>query len=153
MPAVELPRGAQKYTEVKEMETIEYIQTRAQGIAKYSDKLRQSIKDIDVELTPYFEEAGIIVFDDEFEYTNRHGTKFQLVVNKSHKGEWGIYLDNGYQEDLLYIGDASRTALKQATPRIIPMLEKYAKILEQTETEYMGIAAKAESMSKSIKGL
>ena len=37
---------------------LEYIKERSDNIAKYSDKLRQAIKDIDTEMTPYFKEAG-----------------------------------------------------------------------------------------------
>lgn len=139
-------------TEVKTMETIKYIKDRAENISKYSDKLRESIIAIDGELTPFFETAGIIVIDDEFEYMDKHGTKYQLSISKEYRGSWGIYLDNGYHEDLMFIGDAPRNALKMVVKRIIPLLEKYAKILEQNEVEYKDIAANAESMAKSIKG-
>lgn len=74
MPAVEWPRRAQKYTEVKEMGTIEYIQTRAQGIAKYSDKLED--------------------FEDLFEYTcSKCRTRFKKVVPESHTAEIFTYGD------------------------------------------------------------
>lgn len=134
-------------------EEIKYIESRAQGIAKYSDKLRASIKSIDEMFTPFFEDAGISVKDDEFEYTTRHGTKFNLAIAKSYPGHWGIYLDNGYYEDMLWIGDASREALKMATKRILPLLEKYSKVLEQKEIEYKEIAEKTEAMVEAVKGL
>ena len=137
------------------MNNIKYIKERTQGIAKYSDKLRQSIKDIDTEMTPYFKDAGIIVFDDEFKYEDEFQNIFQLGIFKAeygqYAGHWGIFLEGGSREEM-WIGDASRVALKQAIKRIIPLLEKYSKILEQNEIEYKEIAEKAEAMAEAIKG-
>lgn len=135
------------------MNNIKYIEERAQGIAKYSDKLRQAIKDIDENMTPRFEMAGIHVEDEQFEYEHPiTGNIYRLAITKTYHEHWGIFLDNGYHEDEIWIGDASRKALIQAVDRIIPLLEKYSKILQQKEIEYLGIAAKAEAMAEAIKG-
>ena len=134
---------------------IEYIKERAQGIAKYSDKLRQSIKDIDTEMTPHFKDAGIIVFDDEFKYEDEYDI-YKLGIFKARYGEyagmWGIFLE-GHNGEESWIGDASRKALVQATSRIIPLLEKYSRVLAQKELEYKAIAEKAEAMAGAITGL
>lgn len=137
------------------MNNIKYIEERAQGIAKYSDKLRQAIKDIDTQMTPHFKDAGIFVFDDEFKYEDNYHNIFRLGIFKAehgiYAGTWGIFIE-GDNNDEIFIGDASRKALIQAVDRIIPLLEKYSKILEQKEIEYAGIAAKTEAMAESIKG-
>ena len=136
------------------MNNIKYIEERTQRIAKYSDKLRQSIKDIDTEMTPHFKDAGIIVFDDEFKHEDEYDI-YKLGIFKAkygqYAGQWGIFLE-GHQGEETWIGDASRKALKQAVKRIIPLLEKYSKILEQKEIEYKEIVEKAEAMAEAIKG-
>ena len=132
---------------------IEYIEQRSQAIAKYSDKLRQAIKDIDTEMTPLFSDAGISIADDEFKYVDGWGNTYQLSILKAtygkYAGQWGIYLEDG--QDVVWIGDASRAALKMAVKRIIPLLEKYSKVLEQKELEYESIADTAGKMAECIK--
>lgn len=132
---------------------IEYIKSRSQTIAKYSDKLRQSIKDIDCEMTPIFADAGISVSDDEFKYEDGWGNTYQLSILKAtygkYAGQWGIYLEDG--QDVIWVGDASRAALKMVVMRIIPLLEKYSKVLEQKELEYESIANMAGKMAESVK--
>lgn len=131
---------------------IEYIKNRSQGIAKCSDKLRQAIKDIDTEMTPFFKDAGIIVFDDEFKYEDEYGI-YKIGIFKARYGEyagmWGIFMEGPNGEEY-WIGDASRKALVQATSRIIPLLEKYSRILARKELEYKAIAEKAEAMTKAL---
>ena len=131
---------------------IKYIEQRSQAIAKYSDKLRQSIKAIDLVMTPDFEAAGVKVKDDEFVYKDANGTTYNLSITKEYKGNWGIFLDGGYYEDMIWIGDASRAALKMAVKRIIPLLEKYSRVLEQNELKFKKIAEDAEKMAESIRG-
>jgi hypothetical protein len=136
------------------MNNIKYIKERSQGIAKYSDKLRDSIRQIDNEMSQYFKDAGITTTDDEFEYEDNYGNVFQLVICKTeygqYAGQWGIYLSDGQEE--IWVGDASRLALKQVVKRIIPLFEKYARDLEQFEVEYKEIADKTEAMTEAIKG-
>jgi RNase P subunit RPR2 len=62
---------------------IKYIEQRSQAIAKYSDKLRQSIKDIDTEMTTLFADAGINVADDEFKYEDGWGNTYELAILKA----------------------------------------------------------------------
>ena len=132
---------------------IEYIEQRSQAIAKYSDKLRQSIKDIDTEMTPLFADAGINVADHEFKYEDGWGNTYELAILKAiygkYTGQWGIYLSNN--QDVVWIGDASRAALKMAVKRIIPLLEKYSRVLEQNELEFKKIAEDVEKMADSIR--
>ena len=131
---------------------IKYIEQRSQAIAKYSDKLRQSIKDIDTEMTPFFADAGISVADDEYKYVDGWRNTYELAILKAiygkYAGQWGIYLSN--DQDVIWIGDASRAAIKMAVKRIIPLLEKYSRILEQNELAFKQIAEDAKKMAECI---
>lgn len=151
---IKLYKRRKPITEVDNMENeIKYIEQRSQAIAKYSNKLRQSIKDIDTEMTPLFADAGISVADDKFKYADGWGNTYELAIIKAiygkYAGQWGVYLSNN--QDVIWIGDASRAALKQAVPRIIPLLEKYSRVLAQNELEFKEIAETVETMADSIR--
>ena len=117
--------------------------------------MRQSIKDIDIELTPYFKEAGLSIIDDKFRFTDEYDSTYQLGIFKAnfgqHVGTWGIFLEGPNGEET-WIGEAPREAIIMALPRIIPLLEKYIGVLEQKEIEYRDIANVAEAMAETIKG-
>ncbi len=150
---IKLYKRRKPITEVDNMENeIKYIEQRSQAIAKHINKLRQSIKDIDTEMTPFFTDAGIRVADDKFKYADG-GNTYELAIMEAiygkYAGQWGVYLSNN--QDVIWIGDAPRAALKQAVPRIIPMLEKYSRVLAQNELEFKEIAETVETMADSIR--
>ena len=123
---------------------IEYIKSRSQTIAKYSDKLRQSIKSIDVALEDCFSAAGIDVSLQDLHITKEY-------VRQSNNVCWGIFVYDAECGHLVWIGEASRKVLKSSLENIILLLEKYSKVLEQKELEYESIANMAGKMAECIK--
>jgi hypothetical protein len=140
---------------------IEYIKNRAQGIARYSDKIREQLIKIDEIMTPAIKEAGIIYTFPEIVMTrndNYFGTvNYRLSVRKGttkasgSEQYWGIFLKS--DEEVIgstWVGDASRDALKEAVKYLVPFLTAYSKVLQEKLVEYHDIEQKTERMAQAI---
>lgn len=139
---------------------IEYIKNRAQGIARYSDKLRDQLIKIDEIMTPAFKEAGItytfpeivVTKSDEYFGTVNYRLSARKGATKSGSEQyWGIFLRS--DEDAIgsvWIGDASRDALKAAIKHLVPFLTAYSRMLQEKLIEYHDIDQKVERMAQAI---
>lgn len=142
--------------------TIEYLEEKSKNIAVYSDKLRQSLKDIDNGLTDVFSQASIAFSDSEVltTLTTPYGiTYYRLCIAKAYVNKsdtntaWGMFIadtDDEFVESPKWIGYASRDMLKCVVKRLPEFLSLYAEMLKGTEEEYRKISDIAEEMVKIV---
>ena len=75
---------------------IEYIQNRAQGIARYSDKLRKTMTQIDEPLREGFKQAGIKHLDTEDifrESVDQYIEKYYRLKITKAADDWKVWVD------------------------------------------------------------
>ncbi len=140
---------------------IEYIKNRAQGIARYSNKLREELVKIDEIMTPAIKDAGVTYTSPEIVITRQDeyfgNVNYRLSTRKGttkasgNEQYWGIFLKS--DEEVLgnvWIGDASRDAMKEIVKHLVPFLTAYSRTLEEKLVEYHDIEQKAERMAQAI---
>ena len=137
---------------------IEYIKNRAQGIARYSDKLREQMSGIDKPFRDSFKAAGIMysdseqLFSDDIDYMR---TDFYRLKITKIEGVWGIWIrktNNLVREENEWedFSTTKRGVLKAAAKRILPFLTAYSKVLAEKLNEYHDLTEKTERMAKAI---
>lgn len=136
--------------------TISYIMERAENIARYSDKLRKSMEDIDVAFTPALKKAGVQYKDTEdiHKANDDHGTIAYRLKITEIGSNWGIFIrkDVPYETEYTYLAfdSVGRIVLKASAKRILKFLEGYCIYLSEIEKEYQEISDKTEKMALSI---
>lgn len=116
--------------------TIKYIEEKSGKISKYSDTLRDAVKQIDKALEPTFKEAGIKFEDKKCFYSDETHAYVLLIAKWHGSGDLGImYKEVDYYNNE-FIGDAPRVLVKSAIMRLPQFLADYATMLEETTEEY-----------------
>ncbi len=138
------------------MTEIKYIEARAQGIARYSDKLRTEMRHFDDELTKAFKAAGIrFVGKTIHQETNVHGGTVSYALKITEINDtWGIYVrrseDWTYEDEYQDFSEVSRVILKKAALEIMPFLTAYSMSMKESLVEYHDLSQKVERMAQAI---
>lgn len=135
---------------------IEYIRNRAQGIARYSNKIRESVKKINNWITPISKEAGIKYTDEDpffVEKLPEYTKKYYLRITKV-EGWWGIWVketNDLVPEDIeIYnIDTVGRQILKASIKRLPTFLLGYSRVLAKTLESYHDEANKIERVAQA----
>ena len=134
-------------------ETLAYIEERAANIIRYSDKLSEAIKILDIYCENIGGKIGIRFTDSEIflsEYKEPWGkVNYRLRIGK----DWGLYAANDIQEmDNECLKDVSREMKKEAIKRFPIFLKLYSEAVKKLEREYEDIAGKADEIIRIFGG-
>ena len=138
------------------MNEIKYIEARAQGIARYSDKLRTEMRHFDDGLIVPFKIAGIRFIGKTIHTeTNVHGGEINYALKITEiDGVWGIYVRKSenwtYEDEYQDFSEVSRVILKKAALEIIPFLTAYSKSMKEALIDFHDLSQKVERMAQAI---
>jgi hypothetical protein len=145
-------------------ETVEYLEKKSENIGRYSDKMREAVKEIDRQLEEDFKQAGITFVDSKVvntTYTPLGSQDHKLCITKADVPggntvrAWGIFIadsEDEYLESPSWIGHAGRDMLKAVIPRLPMFLKLYSEKLAEKASEYEEMSKIAEEMSNIVRG-
>lgn len=130
-------------------ELYDYFNKRAGELAEYSDKLRESFRELDEQFTPLFEKAGIY-FRGMALYSNDYETIY-LAIGKDKNNAWGFLAQGDFNSRFIF--NESRKTIKKVVNNLMPFLNDYKDQLDKTTEEYKQASEMVEAMNIAIKEL
>lgn len=139
-------------------ETLGYLNERSQNIKRYSDKLSETLKDIDNILTPIIDEVKISFIDSErlsYDTDTEYGLEeYFLVMKYDAFGPSGLTVKTVFDGETVnykWIYDVSRYLQIKAVKRLPVFLEAYGNYLRKKELSYQEVSDMAENMLNVIR--
>lgn len=136
---------------------VKYLEERAKNIAKYSDKLRDAVRKVDMYVEGVGKATGVEFLDTEpmMAYTDSGAQVEVRLAVKKRNGVWGIaVLERVEWESSFYfrcwLSHACREILKAAVKRLPTFIKLYADELEKQEKEIRDFAEKAEKIASML---
>jgi hypothetical protein len=133
-----------------------YIEERAQNIRNYSDKLTESLREIDGIVTEVIKKVKMSCRDEmplKIESSDYGTTRYYLKVVYSKNDPSGLAIvkrsEYGPDSDD-WIFEASKELQRIAVTRLPVFMEVYAKKLEEKETDCKECAELAENILNAI---
>lgn len=134
-------------------EAFRHIEQRTRELVNYSDKLRESFKNIDIEFSSLFKEAGVVYTDSE-PIDSDDDFSYYLKIGKDRNGYWGfIKTTNDYYVPEVEMVEQSRFLIKKTILRLPTFLQCYIERLDKTTEEYKKASEMAEAMCKVLTNL
>lgn len=140
-------------------ETMKYILERAENIKRYSDKLSEAIRKIDLYFDKIGSISGIGFLDSEIIFTDHHNyfgkLEYRLGVSKYNDG-WGLVVaqicpsDDVMDKKLLAM-EVKRPLKKEIIKRLPEFMRLYSEELKKYEKEYEEISEIAAKFAEVLR--